>query len=106
MEQTIRQILELDAAAEERLKASELQCRKMVEDARKQAAAIRQAQKHQTRDTILEAEEQARAECEQKTAEMREKYDRRADAMSKRFAQTHDALLETLFQETLREAEA
>lgn len=105
MEQTIRKILELDAAAEERLRAAELQCQKTVQDARKQAAAIRQAQKHQTRDTIIEAEEQARTECEQKTAEMREKYDRRADEMSKRFAETHDALLKTLFEETLREAE-
>lgn len=106
MEQTIRKILELDAAAEERLKRSELECSRKVQDARKQAAAIRQAQKHQTRDTIIEAEEQARAECEKKSAEMREKYDRRADEMSRRFAETHDALLETLFQETLREAEA
>ena len=44
MDQTIRKILELDAATEERLSAARLQCRKQVEDARKQASAMKQAQ--------------------------------------------------------------
>ena len=76
MDQTIRKILELDAATEERLSASRLQCRKKVEDARKQAAAMKQAQKHQTRDSITELEEQTRSECEQKIAELRGSFDR------------------------------
>ncbi|HAG14051.1 MAG TPA: hypothetical protein DCG49_09345 [Ruminococcus sp.] len=106
MDQTIRKILELDAATEEKLGAAEQKCRDQLTEARKQAAAIKQAQKHQTRDTIIEMEEQMRTETEQKIAEMRGKYDRRADSMTKQFAAQHDALLETLFQETLREAEA
>ena len=106
MDQTIRKILELDAATEERLSAARLQCRKQVEDARKQASAMKQAQKHQTRDSITELEEQTRSECEQKIAALRGGFDRRAEEMSARFAEEHDALLEALFSETLHEAEA
>ena len=106
MDQTIRKILELDAATEERLSAARLQCRKQVEDARKQAAAMKQAQKHQTRDSITELEEQTRSECEQKIAELRGSFDRRAEQMAEQFEAQHDTLLEALFSETLREAEA
>ena len=106
MDQTIRKILELDAATEERLSAARLQCRKQIEDARKQASAMKQAQKHQTRDSITELEEQTRSECEQKIAEMRSGFDRRAEQMAEQFEAQHDALLETLFSETLHEAEA
>lgn len=106
MDQTIRKILELDAATEERLSASRLQCRKQVEDSRKQAAAMKQAQRHQTRDTITEMEEQTRTECEQQIAEMRGSFDRRTEKMSEQFSQQHDALLAALFSDTLHEAEA
>lgn len=105
MDQTIRKILELDAAAEERLQASALQCRKKLREARRQAAAIRQAQAHLTRDTIVEFEEQTRSECEQKLAEQQKEFDRLADAVSKQFEEQHEALLDTLFADTLREAE-
>ncbi len=106
MDQTIRKILELDAATEERLSASRLQCRRTVEDARKQAAAMKQAQKHQTRDSITELEEQTRTECEQKINALRGEFDRRAETMAAEFEAQHDALLDALFSETLREAEA
>ena len=106
MDQTIRKILELDAATEERLSAARLQCRKQVENARKQASAMKQAQKHQTRDSITELEEQIRSECEQKIIKLRSGFDRRAEEMSEQFSAQHDALLDTLFSETLREAEA
>lgn len=106
MDQTIRKILELDAATEERLSTARLQCRKQIEDARKQASAMKQAQKHQTRDSITELEEQTRSECEQKIAALRGGFDRRAEEMSAQFAKEHDALLEALFSETLHEAEA
>ena len=106
MDQTIRKILELDAATEERLRAAKLAARRKVEDARKQATAMKQAQRHQTRDTIIELEEQARSEYEQKIADVRGEFDRKAEAMTAEFAAQHDDLLETLFAETLREAEA
>ncbi|MBQ6040457.1 MAG: hypothetical protein K5705_01950 [Oscillospiraceae bacterium] len=106
MDQTIRKILELDAETEDRLNASRLKCTRMLSDARKQAAAVTQAQKHQTRDTITELEEQTRSECEQKIAELRAGFDRRTEAMTKQFETQHDTLLNTLFEETLREAEA
>lgn len=105
MDQTIRKILELDTATEERLNASQLQCSKRVGDAKKQAAAMKQAQKIQTRDSITELEEQARSEWEQKIAALRTDYDSRTDAMSGHFESQHDALLQALFDETLRAAE-
>lgn len=106
MDQTIRKILELDAATEERLSASALQCRQQIEAAHAKAAAISQAQQHQTRDAIVELEEQARSDYEQKIAELRGGFDRRAESMTKEFEAQHDTLLQTLFEETLREAEA
>lgn len=105
MDQTIRKILELDTATEQRLKASELQCSKKIADAKQQAAAMKQAQKIQTRDSITELEEQARSEWEQKIAALRTDFDSRADAMSAHFAAQHDALLRALFDETLQAAE-
>ena len=105
MDQTIRKILELDTATEERLKASELQCSKRIADAKKQAAAMKQAQKIQTRDGITELEEQARSEWEQKIGALRADFDRRTDAVSEHFASQHDALLRCLFDETLQAAE-
>lgn len=106
MDQTIRKILELDAATEERLSASRLQCRKQIEDSRKQANALKQAQRHHTRDSITELEEQTRSEFEQKIAAVRSNFDQRAEAMSAQFSEQHDALLTALFSETLHEAEA
>lgn len=106
MDQTIRKILELDAATEERLSASRLQCRKQVEDSRRQAAAMKQAQQHQTRDSITELEEQTRTECEQQIAKLRSGFDSRTEKMSEQFSQQHDALLSALFSDTLHEAEA
>lgn len=106
MDQTIRKILELDAATEESLSASARKCQQKIEDARKKAAAIRQAQRHQTRDAIIELEEQVRQESEQKISELRLEYDRRAEAMTKDFESDRAALLEALFADTLQEAEA
>lgn len=106
MDQTILKILELDAATEERLSASKLQCEQKIAAARKQAAAMRQAQRHQTRDSIFEVEEQSRAECEQKIAELRGGFDRRTETMAAEFDARHDALLNALFEDTLHEAEA
>ena len=106
MDQTIRKILELDAATEERLSGVRLQCRRKVQEARQQASAMTQAAKHQTRDTIIEMEEQARSEYEQKMPALRGDFDRRAEEMTAQFAGQHDDLLQTLFDETLREAEA
>ncbi|MBR3419792.1 MAG: hypothetical protein IKG82_13980 [Oscillospiraceae bacterium] len=106
MDQTIRKIMELDAETENRLNASKQKCAQIVEDARKQAAAIAQAQKHQTRDTITELEEQARTECERKIAELRAGFESQSEAMERHFNTQHDALLNTLFDETLRAAEA
>ncbi|MBR6107149.1 MAG: hypothetical protein IKQ39_03990 [Oscillospiraceae bacterium] len=105
MDQTIRQILELDAATEQRLRASQAACEQKRLDAAAQADAIRQAQEHQTRDTIIEFEEQARASCEQKLTEQRQTFDKQADALSKQFEEQHETLLESLYAETLLEAE-
>ena len=55
--------------------------------------------------TIEEFEEQTQTESEQRSAELREKYDRRAEEMTAQFSAQHDALLEALFAETLAEAE-
>ncbi|GEM_PF-2394428 len=106
MDQMIRRILELDADTEEQLRASELECRRTVEDAQKKAAALAEAQAHQTRDTIEEYEEQKRADYEAKSAELRAGFDKRADVMETQFNAQHDALLDALFTETLREAES
>jgi len=105
VDQTIKQILELDAATEQRLRASQLVCEQKRQNAIEQAEAIRQAQAHQTRDTIFEFEEQTRAECERKLAEQQLVFDRQADAITKQFEGHHEALLESLYEETLREAE-
>ena len=105
MDQTIRKILELDATGEQRLQVSELLCEKKRLDAAEQADAFRQAQTHQIRDILTEFEEQIRAESEQKLAEQRQTFDKQADMISKQFEVQHEALLETLFTETLREAE-
>ena len=106
MDQTIRKILELDAETETRLNAAKQKCSRMLEDARAQADAIAQAQKHQTRDTITEIEEQTRNECERKIAELRAGFESQSEAMERQFNTQHDALLNTLFEETLRAAEA
>lgn len=106
MDQTIRRILELDAATEERLAASRLLCSEKIEQARKQAAAIEQAMSVQTRDTVTEIEEQERIACEEKTAKVRGDFDQRTEAMTKRFSAQHDALLDALFADTLQDAEA
>ena len=106
MDQTILKILGLDAATEERLSASKLQCEAMISDARRQAAAIKQAQRHQTRDSIIELEEQKRSECEQKIEALRGGFDRRTEAMAAQFDAQHDTLLQALFEATLNEAEA
>ncbi len=106
MDQTILKILELDAATEERLNASRLQCETIISDARNQAAAMKQAQRHQTRDSIIELEEQKRSECEQKIEALRGGFDRRAEAMAAQFEGQHDTLLDALFEATLHEAEA
>lgn len=105
MDQTIRRILELDAETEERLAASQEECRRLVDEARARAAALAEAEGRRTRDTIEEFEEQTQAESEQRSAELREKYDRRAEEMTAQFSAQHDALLEALFAETLAEAE-
>lgn len=105
MDQMIRRILELDSATEERLQASRTECSETVEQARRQAAALAQARKHHTRDLVQEFEEQTRLDCEQKIAALRVRYDSRADEMTKQFEAQHDALLDELFEETLREAE-
>ncbi len=106
MDQTIRKILELDAATEERLSASRQQCRQLIEDSQKQAAAMKQAQRHHTRDSITELEEQTRTEYEQKINAMRADFDHRTEAMSEQFTAQHEALLTALFADTLQEAEA
>lgn len=106
MDQTIRKLLELDAATEEQLSAAKRQCESRIAEARRQAQAIKQAQRHQTRDSIIELEEQKRSECEQKIAELRGGFDRRAEAMAAQFDAQHDALLDALFADTLNEAEA
>ena len=106
MDQTIRKILELDAQTEERLTASRDACARILENARVQAAAIAQAQKHQTRDTVTELEEQARSECDRRIAELRAGFESRSEAMERQFETQHDQLLDTLFEETLRAAEA
>ncbi|MCQ2416342.1 MAG: hypothetical protein MJ071_00845 [Oscillospiraceae bacterium] len=105
MDQTIRKILELDAAAEERLTAANLECKNRIQTARQQAEAIRQAQKHQTNDTIFEAEETARREFEKQAADMRVEYDLLAKSIREQYEAQHDQLIETLFKDTLREAE-
>lgn len=106
MDQTIREIVRLDAAVKERLSAAEAACRKQVSDARAKAAAVTEATEHQTRDAIVEYEEAAREQCEQKLAELRAEFDRRGDQLSEQFERRRAELLDTLFQETLHEAEA
>ena len=44
MDQTIRKILELDAETEERLAASQEECRRLVDEARARAAALAEAE--------------------------------------------------------------
>ncbi len=105
MDQTIRKILELDSETEQRLQESRQKCEEIRAGAERQAAAIRQAQAHQTRDTITDFEEQTRENCEQKLAVQRQAFDRQADAISKQFEEQHESLLHSLFEETLREAE-
>ena len=105
MDQTIKQILELDAATEQRLQVSRTVCEQKRRKAAAQADAIRQAQQHQTRDTIIEFEEQTRTAFEQKLAGQQQTFEKQADAISKQFEEQHESLLESLFAETLREAE-
>lgn len=105
MDQTINQILALDADTEERLQTSKALCAKIISDAHKQAAAIEQAQTHQTRDLIGEFEEQTRAGCEEKLAKLRAESDSTLESIREYFEARQDALLEALFQDTLRAAE-
>ena len=106
MDQTIRKILELDAETEQRLETSRQKCEQIRQDAEQKASAIRQAQVHQTRDMITEFEEQTREACEQKLAVQRQDFDRQTDAITKQFEEQHESLLNSLFEETLREAES
>ncbi len=106
MDQTIVEIVKLDAEIDARLTASEAACRKTVEEARAKAAAVTEASEHQVRDAIVEYEEQAKDACEQKLAALRADFDRKGDAIAKQFIAQHDTLLEELFRETLRAAEA
>ena len=105
MDQTINQILALDAKTEERLSASRKSCEKIIADARRQAAAIEQAQTHQTRELIGDFEEQTRQSCEEKLAKLRAESEGDLEKISEYFEKREDALLETLMQETLRAEE-
>lgn len=105
MDQTINQILALDAETEERLQMSKTLCAQIIDDAHKKAAAIEQAQTHQTRDLIGEFEEQTRAAYEEKLAKLRAETDSTLESIREYFEARQDALLEALFQDTLRAAE-
>lgn len=106
MDQTIREIIQLDASVEERLAAARLACEQQLTAAREQASAIAEASERQIRDTVLEYEEQAREACETRLAELRADFDRKGDAMTRQFDTQRSELLEALFRDTLAEAEA
>ena len=105
MDQTINRILALDADTEERLRASELICGEILAKAREQAAAIEQAQTHQTRTLISDFEEQKRTECEERLAKQQAESEAELSHISEYFEAKQEELLRTLLQETLRAAE-
>lgn len=106
MDQTILEILQLDAEIDAKLTAADAERKKQLSDARRQASAVKEASRHQVRDTIVEYEEQAKEECEQKLAKLRAGFDKQGDAVEEQFVARHDDLLDSLFRETLKEAEA
>lgn len=106
MDQTIREIVQLDAKVEERLTAAQAQYEQQISEARARCAAITEASERQIRDTVVEYEEQAREACEAKLAELRADFDRKGDAMTKQFETQRAELLEVLFRDTLADAEA
>lgn len=106
MDQTIVEILRLDAEIDAKLKAAKADRKKQLSDARRQAAAVAEASRHQVHDAVVEYEEQAREECEQKIAKLRAGFDKQGDAVEEQFVARHDDLLDSLFHETLKEAEA
>jgi len=106
LDQTILEILRLDAEIDAKLTAADADRRKQLSEARRQAAGVAEASRHQVRDAITEYEEQAREDCEQKLSKLRAGFEQQGDAVEQQFVAQHDTLLETLFRETLREAEA
>lgn len=106
MDQTIREIVQLDAKIEERLNAAQAQYDQRISEAREQAAAFAEASERQIRDTILEYEEQAKEACEAKLADLRAGFDKQGDAMTMQFETKRAELLEVLFRDTLADAEA
>ena len=106
MDQTIREIVQLDAKIEERLTAAQAQYDRKITEARERCAAVTEASDRQIRDTIIEYEEQAREACEAKLADLRAGFDRKGDAMTKQFETQRTELLDVLFRDTLADAEA
>lgn len=106
MDNTIRMILELDAAADQRLQDAADSCTKTLEDAKQKAAALNEARSHQTSDSIFEFEEQTRSDCETQTNQLQSDYEAQSAALEKLFSDRQDALLNDLYQAVLADAEA
>lgn len=106
MDNTIRMILELDAAADQRLQDAADGCTKTLEEAKQKAAALNEARSHQTSDAVFEFEEQTRAECESQTAKLQSEYEAQSATLEELFAARQDTLLTELYQAVLADAEA
>lgn len=106
MDQTIRKILETDAAIEARLQSAQANCTAMLETARQNANACDEARTHETSDAIFEYEEAQRADCETRMRALETDYDARSAMLIRRFSEQEDALLNALMNAVLAEAEA
>lgn len=106
MDQTIRMILELDAAAEARLQASEAACAQTIENAKEKASALAEARERQTSDAIYELEEIERTAAEQEIRALQADYEKKSAALEKQFTDDREAMISSLVSEILAEAEA
>lgn len=106
MDNTIRMLLELDHSADRRLQESAESCAKMLEDAKRKAAALNEARSHQTSDAIFEYEEQMRADSESRIQQLRSEYNTRLADLEQQFAAKRDALLTSMYAAVFADAEA
>ena len=106
MDNTIRMILELDAAAEARLQEATAQCKDTIENAKQKAAALAEAREHQTADEIYEIEEKERIAAESEINALQADYEKQSSALEQQFTNGRADLISALVNEIFAEAEA
>ncbi len=104
-DQTIQILLEADANAELRLKASQEAKQHTLEEAKKKAAAHSEAMIHRTKDQIFEIEETERAAYEQQYQALQKDYEQQLANMTELFENRRETLLDALMQQVLQQAE-